>query len=43
LNITYEELVNVYRDIAENEGGLTKDELNLIFKENAIKTYRLEN
>jgi predicted TIM-barrel fold metal-dependent hydrolase len=43
LNITYEEVVNVYRDIAENEGGLTKDELNLIFKENAIKTYRLEN
>jgi predicted TIM-barrel fold metal-dependent hydrolase len=41
LNITYEELVNVYRDIAENDAGLSKDELNLIFKENAIKTYRL--
>jgi predicted TIM-barrel fold metal-dependent hydrolase len=41
LNITYEELVNVYRDIAENDAGLTKDELELIFKENAIKTYRL--
>ncbi|CAF0942526.1 unnamed protein product [Adineta steineri] len=41
LNITYEELVNAYRDIAENDAGLSKDELNLIFKENAIKTYRL--
>ncbi|CAF1575218.1 unnamed protein product [Rotaria magnacalcarata] len=41
LNITYEELVNVYRDIAENDAGLTKDELELIFKQNAIKTYRL--
>jgi predicted TIM-barrel fold metal-dependent hydrolase len=41
LNITYEELVNVYRDIAENDAGLTNDELKLIFKENAIKTYRL--
>ena len=43
LNISYEELVNVYRDIAENDAGLSKDELNLIFKENAIKTYRLED
>jgi predicted TIM-barrel fold metal-dependent hydrolase len=43
LNITYEELVNVYRDIAENDAGLNKDELNLIFKENAIKTYRLDD
>jgi predicted TIM-barrel fold metal-dependent hydrolase len=41
LNITYEELVNVYRDIAENDAGLSKDELELIFKQNAIKTYRL--
>jgi predicted TIM-barrel fold metal-dependent hydrolase len=41
LNITYEELVNVYRDIAENDAGLSKDELDLIFKQNAIKTYRL--
>jgi predicted TIM-barrel fold metal-dependent hydrolase len=41
LNISYEELVNVYRDIAENEAGLSKDELELIFKQNAIKTYRL--
>ncbi|CAF2424409.1 unnamed protein product [Rotaria sp. Silwood2] len=41
LNITYEELVNVYRDIAENGAGLSKDEIELIFKYNAIKTYRL--
>ncbi|CAF0935690.1 unnamed protein product [Rotaria sordida] len=41
LHITYEELVNVYRDIAENDAGLSKDELELIFKHNAIKTYRL--
>jgi predicted TIM-barrel fold metal-dependent hydrolase len=41
LNITYEEVVNVYRDIAENDAGLSKDELDLIFKQNAIKTYRL--
>ncbi|CAF4874910.1 unnamed protein product, partial [Rotaria sp. Silwood2] len=39
--ITYEELVNVYRDIGENDAGLSKDELELIFKYNAIKTYRL--
>ena len=43
LNISYEELVNVYRDIAENDAGLTPDEINLVFKENAIKTYRLED
>jgi len=41
LNITYEDLVNLYRDIAENDGGLSKDELELVFKQNAIKTYRL--
>ncbi|UJR14579.1 hypothetical protein I4U23_001575 [Adineta vaga] len=41
LNISYEELVNVYRDIAENDAELSKDELDLIFKQNAIKTYRL--
>lgn len=41
LNITYEELVNVYRDIAENDAGLSNDELDLIFRQNAIKTYRL--
>lgn len=41
LNIKYDELVNVYRDIAENDAGLSKDELELVFKQNAIKTYRL--
>ena len=41
LNIKYDELVNVYRDIAENDAGLSKDELDLVFKQNAIKTYRL--
>jgi predicted TIM-barrel fold metal-dependent hydrolase len=43
LNITYEELVKVYRDIAVTDAGLTNDELELIFKQNAIKTYRLDN
>ena len=43
LNISYADNLNVYRDIAENEAGLTPDEINLVFKENAIKTYRLED
>ena len=41
LNISYEELVEVYRDIAQNDAGLTEEELDLIFKQNALKTYRL--
>ncbi|CAF1154454.1 unnamed protein product [Adineta ricciae] len=41
LNISYDKLVSIYRDAAENDAGLSKDELNLVFKENAIKTYRL--
>ena len=41
LNISYVELVNAYRNILESRGGLTADELDLVFKENAIKTYRL--
>ena len=41
LNIKYDELVNVYRNIAEKDGGLSEDELELIFKQNAINTYRL--
>ena len=41
LSISYGELVNVYRDIAETDAGLSKDELELIFKQTAIKTYRL--
>lgn len=43
LNISYADLVNVYRDILENDGGLSNDELNLVFKQNAIKTYRLDD
>ena len=43
LNIGYGDLVNVYRDILENEGGLTAEELDLVFKQNAIKTYRLDD
>jgi predicted TIM-barrel fold metal-dependent hydrolase len=41
LNITFEELFQVYRDIAANDAGLSNDELDLIFRQNAIKTYRL--
>lgn len=41
IQISYEDLFNVIRDIAVNDAGLSNDELELIFKENAIKTYRL--
>ena len=41
LNITFEELFQVYRDVAANDVGLSNDELDLIFRQNAIKTYRL--
>lgn len=43
LNITYEELVNLYREIIETEAKLTPEEMNLVFKQNAIKTYRLDD
>jgi predicted TIM-barrel fold metal-dependent hydrolase len=41
LNINYDELVRVYRDIARNDIGLSDNELDLIFRANAIRTYRL--
>ena len=41
VHASFEELVNVYRDIAENEAGLICDELDMIFRENAIRVYRL--
>lgn len=41
LNISYGDLVEVIRDIAQNDVGLSADELDLIFRANAIKTYRL--
>lgn len=43
LSITYEELVNLYREIIEEQAKLTPEEVNLVFKENAIKTYRLDD
>ena len=41
LNITYEDVFKVYRDIAVDDVGLSNDELDLIFRQNALKTYRL--
>lgn len=43
LNISYGELVQVIRDIAKDNVHLTDEELDLIFRQNAIKTYRLED
>lgn len=43
LSISYVDLVTANRNILESRGGLTADELDLVFKQTAIKTYRLED